>query len=100
LGCSEDTRGFAASSAVQLLQNYPNPFSLTTTIELSIQRRCDVTLSIYDVIGVEIATLHAGQLLPGHYSFEWDASHLPSGVYVYQFEADDYVRTKKMILLK
>lgn len=87
-------------SSVQLFSNHPNPFYQTTTIELHLLKADDMTLNIYNVLGEEVATLHSGQMLPGQHSFEWDASHLPSGVYVYQLKTEGYVRTRKMILLR
>jgi len=96
----DDEYNFTTPSAIQLLPNYPNPFNPTTTIEFNLPKAGEVTLNIFNILGEEVATLHSGQLLPGHYSFEWDASHLPSGVYVYRLEAGDYVQTRKMILLR
>jgi hypothetical protein len=99
LGIEEDGN-LAALSAIQLQPNYPNPFHPITTIAFNLPKACDVTLDIFNILGEEVATLYSGQMLPGHHSFEWDASDLPGGVYVYRLEAGDYVQTRKMILLR
>jgi hypothetical protein len=93
----------------QLHQNYPNPFNQSTTIEFDLPKTSEVTLQIFNILGEEVATLlsarltgAAGQasLLSGSHSVEWDAAHLASGVYLYRLEAEGYVETKKMILMK
>jgi len=68
-----------------LEQNYPNPFNPRTTIKYSIQNKCYVTLTIYDILGNEI---------------EFDASDFPSGIYFYQLKTGSYLETKKMVLMK
>jgi photosystem II stability/assembly factor-like uncharacterized protein len=87
-----------------LSQNYPNPFNPTTKIKFSIPpsrgARGVTNLTIYDVLGREIAALVNEQLSPGSYEAEWDGSNYPSGVYFYKLTTADYTETKKMILLK
>jgi hypothetical protein len=99
LGIDEE-RNFTTQSVIQLLPNHPNPFHQITTIEFNLPKTSDVILNIFNILGEEVATLHSGQLLPGRHSFEWDAFNLPSGVYVYRLEVEDYVQTRKMILLR
>jgi hypothetical protein len=60
----------------------------------------DVTLKIYNLLGEEIITLLSAPLLSGSHSVAWDASGIPSGVYLYRLQAGIYVETKKMILMK
>jgi hypothetical protein len=96
----DDEYNFTTPSALQLLPNYPNPFNQTTTIEFNLPKAGEVILNILNILGEEVATLHSGQLLPGNHSFEWDAFHLPSGVYVYRLKAGDHVQTRKMLLLR
>jgi hypothetical protein len=96
----DDEYNSTAPYAIQLLPNYPNPFNPTTTIEFNLPKAGEVSLNIFNILGEEVTTLHSGQLLPGHHSFKWDAFHLPSGVYVYRLEVEDYVQTRKMILLR
>jgi hypothetical protein len=84
----------------ELYQNYPNPFNPLTTINYSVPELSFVTLKIYDVLGNEIETLVNKEKSIGTYTFEFDASTLPSGIYFYRLKADDFVETKKMILLR
>lgn len=87
-------------SQFSLSQNYPNPFNPTTHFEFQIASFGLVKLTIYDILGREIATLVNDQLQPGTYEVAWDASNYPSGVYYYKLKADDFSETKKMILMK
>jgi hypothetical protein len=97
----------------QLYQNYPNPFNPATKIKFDIplsplNERGDkggfVTLTIYDLLGREIATLVNDKLQPGTYEVEWSATgggtNYPSGVYFYSITADQYKETKRMVLIK
>jgi hypothetical protein len=92
----------------QLLQNYPNPFNPTTTIEFDLPKTTDVTLKIFNILGEEVTTLVSDKLSTGSYSYEWDASNLASGVYLYRLQAGDpsrsagqgYVETRKMVLMR
>jgi hypothetical protein len=83
-----------------LFQNYPNPFNPSTQIKYSILAEGLVTLKIYDVLGKEIAVLVNEYKNAGNYSTTFDASDLASGVYVYQLHVNDFVATKKLVLLK
>jgi hypothetical protein len=84
----------------ELLQNYPNPFNPATTIKYQIPELNFVTLKIYDVLGSEVVTLVNEEKLVGSYELEFNATDLPSGVYLYKLQAGSFVETKKMILLK
>jgi hypothetical protein len=83
-----------------LHQNYPNPFNPTTNIEFSIPKSGFLTLKVYNVLGGEVATLVSERLAAGNYNYDWEASGLASGVYLYRIQAQDNVETKKMILMK
>ena len=83
-----------------LHQNYPNPFNSSTRIQYAISIRQFVKLTVYDVLGNEIATLVNEQKPAGIYEVTWYAENLPSGVYFYQLKAGNYMDTKKMVLLK
>ncbi len=83
-----------------LYQNYPNPFNPTTTIKFDIRKSSFVKLNIYDGLGREIETMVNEKLIPGTYSFSFDGSEYNSGVYFYKLATEDYMDTKKMILLK
>jgi hypothetical protein len=90
-----------------LHQNYPNPFNPITAIEFELPKTSEVTLKIFNILGQEVATLVSGKLSTGTYTYDWNASHLASGAYLYRLsvgsltgEAGEYVKTRKMILIK
>ncbi len=83
-----------------LKQNYPNPFNPTTNINFDLKNTTFALLRVYDITGREVRTLVNEKLNAGSYSYDFNASELPSGVYFYQLQADGFVETKKMILLK
>lgn len=87
-------------SSFRLHQNYPNPFNPLTTIGYQIPDAGYVTLKIFDVLGNDISTL-ANEFKPaGKYEVSFDASSLASGVYYYQLRAGNFIKTKKMILIR
>jgi hypothetical protein len=83
-----------------LFQNYPNPFNPGTTIKFSLPSSGYATLKIYNALGEEVAVLLDKELTTGTYEVEWNASGLPSGVYLYHLKTEGYFETKKMMLLK
>jgi len=83
-----------------LHQNYPNPFNPTTNIEFSIPKSEFVTLKVYNILGEEMATLVSEKLAAGSYKYDWDASSLASGVYLYRIKAGAFQQIKKMVLIK
>ncbi len=83
-----------------LKQNYPNPFNPVTNLEFGISDLGFVSLKVFDILGKEIATLVNTKLAPGTYKYDFDGSNLSSGVYFYKLEADGFVDTKKMYLVK
>jgi hypothetical protein len=85
---------------VSLEQNYPNPFNPTTNIRYSIAETASVHLSVYDTVGKEVAILVNQVKNPGSYIVSFDASHLSSGVYLYQLRTGDHVETKRLVLVK
>jgi hypothetical protein len=84
----------------ELSQNYPNPFNPSTTIRYSVPAAGSVQLKIFNILGQEVMTLVDGNLKAGSYVVVFDASHLASGVYLYQLKTDQYSNVKKMMLLK
>jgi type 1 glutamine amidotransferase len=99
LGVGENKTGRITKES-QLFQNYPNPFNSKTTIKYQIRRSGYVTLSVYNVLGNEIAALVSEEKPAGEYEAELDADRLPSGIYYYQLKAGELIETKKMVLLK
>jgi hypothetical protein len=90
----------------QLFQNYPNPFNPITKFKIQITKLSNAKVTVYDVLGREVATLINEQLKPGTYEVTWDASNYPSGVYFYKLVVGDntnngeFTETKKMVLVK
>jgi len=83
-----------------LFPNYPNPFNPTTTIRYDVKETGIVSLKVFDLLGREVATLVHGIVPAGSYSIVWNATGLPSGVYLCRMEAERFVETRKMVLLK
>jgi hypothetical protein len=83
-----------------LWQNYPNPFNPLTKIKYQIPKVGFVFLKVYDVLGIEIATLVNKEKAAGLYEVDFDGAELPSGIYFYKLKAGDFAVTKKMILLR
>jgi hypothetical protein len=81
-------------------QNYPNPFNPSTTINYSIPEAGNVEMKVYDILGNEVATLVNEAKAPGIYSAVFDASSLASGIYIYKLKTNNFLQTKKMILMK
>jgi len=89
----------------KLYNNYPNPFNPSTKIRFDIpavgQRHAfDVRLVVYDILGREVVRIIDGELQPGRYEIEFDATNLPSGVYFYKLITDSFTDAKKMLMIK
>jgi len=89
-----------APLSFNLDQNYPNPFNPTTNINYSIQEAGNIILAVYNTVGEKVAVLVNGYSEAGHFEVSFDASNLPSGVYLYKLQSANSVQTKKMMLLK
>jgi C1A family cysteine protease len=83
-----------------LEQNYPNPFNPSTRIKYALATKQLVSLKVYDILGNEIAKLVNEEKPAGTYEVEFNANHMSAGVYYYTIVTDNFVQTKKMILLK
>ena len=83
-----------------LEQNYPNPFNPSTKISFGIPERTNVLLRVFNAIGEEVAIIASGIYEAGTYNFDFDASNLPSGIYIYALQTENSVISKKMTLLK
>jgi len=83
-----------------LSQNYPNPFNPVTKISFGIAKTSFTTLKVFDMLGNLVYTLVNGNLQPGTYSYDFDASDISSGVYYYVMNAGNFQESKKMIVVK
>ncbi|MCW8805841.1 MAG: T9SS type A sorting domain-containing protein [Ignavibacteriaceae bacterium] len=99
--------GESLVTSYDMFQNYPNPFNPATTIKYQIPHSGNVTLKVFDILGSEIATLVNGVQNEGKYEINFDASNLSagrqglsSGVYIYTIQVNEFISSKKMILLK
>lgn len=86
--------------AFNLGQNYPNPFNPSTAITYQLPKSSQVTLSVYDILGRQVALLVNKRQAQGKYSVSFDASTLPSGVFFYRLTTDGNTAVKKMVVLK
>ena len=84
----------------ELHQNYPNPFNPVTVIGYQLPISGDVSLKVYDLLGREVTTLVDSQQSAGIHQVKFDASNLASGVYIYRIQAENYVETRQMTLIK
>jgi hypothetical protein len=124
MGACESPLGAPTTSAVGdltgpaqfiLCQNYPNPFNPSTTIRYSLPVRSHVTLTVYNSLGQQVATLFQGQQTAGRHETVFDASGLASGVYLCRIQAvpldvansqdaggarDGFVQTRKLLLVR
>jgi len=95
-----DNVGAALPDRFALRPNYPNPFNPSTAIAFDLPRAARVTLRIFDVTGREVETLVNRELSAGFHATSWNASTLPSGVYLAVMDAGDQRFVRKMMLLK
>ncbi len=86
--------------AYDLFQNYPNPFNPATTLQYQLAAPGQVRLIVYDMLGREVSTLVNEKKGAGSHTVRFDAGRLASGVYFYRLEANGFVQTKKMTLLR
>lgn len=85
---------------IYLNQNYPNPFNPTTTLEFALPTESSVRLTVYDVLGRELAILVDERRKAGNYKISFDGSKLPSGIYIAKLQAGERIITKRMTLIK
>ena len=83
-----------------LSQNYPNPFNPVTSIKFTIPKVAIVKISVYNILGREVAVLADREYQAGEYIIRWEAANVSSGIYFIYMEAADYHRTLKMVLLR
>ena len=86
--------------AYELAQNYPNPFNPSTTIKYELPQRAHVVLTVFNMLGQQVAVLQNGEQQAGYHEAVFDASGLASGVYLYRLTAGSYVETRKLVLVR
>lgn len=89
-----------APQSYSLSQNYPNPFNPSTIITYTLPRLTHVDLKVYDMLGREVSTLVSMDQARGTYNIQFNASSLPSGVYIYSIQAGQFRDSKKLLLIK
>ncbi len=88
------------SSEYKLSQNYPNPFNPSTVIEFTIPEKTNVSLTVFNSIGEEVARLLNQEMIAGYHSINFNANNLSSGIYFYRISAGNFSKTNKMMLLR
>ncbi len=83
-----------------LEQNYPNPFNPSTTITYSLPHRSHVSLSVFNTLGERVAPLLDREVEAGFHEVKFNASALPSGVYIYRMKAGDNVQTRRLVFVR
>jgi hypothetical protein len=100
---STESEGIPTEFALH--ENYPNPFNPTTTLRFDLPELSDLTLTIYNMLGQRVRTFNMQSTPAGYHTITWDATNdfgeqVGAGVYLYQLQAKDFVKTRKMVLLK
>ncbi|MFQ5641824.1 MAG: LamG-like jellyroll fold domain-containing protein, partial [bacterium] len=96
----EENSGATVPEQFTLYQNYPNPFNPATTITYSLPKESQVKLTIFDILGREVAVLVDDVKPAGGHRVRFDASQLPSGLYFYRVAAGAFRETRRMLLVK
>lgn len=97
----EDERsGGSIPNTYSLMQNYPNPFNPSTKIQFNLPKTSFTRLTVYDILGKEVATLVNAELNSGRHEVEFNASKLSSGIYFYRLTSGTFTDSKKFVLLK
>ena len=100
-----DNRNETFPQGFALEQNFPNPFNPTTTLRFDLPEVSSITLTIYNMLGQKVRTFNMQSTPAGYHSVTWDATNdlgeqVGAGVYLYQLRAKQFVKTRKMVLLK
>jgi len=92
--------GLHIPATIYLAPNYPNPFNPTTTIRFGIIRKSHVKLDVFNVLGQLVASLVNAERDPGLHQVQFDGTGLSSGIYIIRLEADGFLDTKRMALIR
>jgi hypothetical protein len=99
-GVSEEEEENNTLGNYALMQNYPNPFNPTTNISFTLPVDSKVRIAVYNLMGEEVAELANSDFISGNHIINFDATEYTSGVYFYRLKTNEFVETKKMILIK
>tara|TARA_Y100001970_G_scaffold1194_1_gene1402 strand:+ start:2349 stop:6983 length:4635 start_codon:yes stop_codon:yes gene_type:complete len=102
---SQDFDIKAIPNEYALHENYPNPFNPSTTLRFDLPNVSNATLSIYNMLGQKVKTFNMQNTPAGFHSLIWNATNdygtpVGAGIYLYQLQTKDFVKTRKMVLLK
>ena len=86
------------SSGIQISQNYPNPFSIQTRIDIELEKSGYVNLGVYNIYGQLLETLEASDIQSGQHSYYWNVNENKAGIYLYQLQFDGQSIVKKMLV--
>ena len=87
-------------NSILLKQNFPNPFNPSTTISYTLPEATNVSLDVYNMLGIQVISLQNGFKSAGKHTVTFDASSLSSGLYIYKLTAGATTLTKRMTLIK
>jgi hypothetical protein len=91
---------FVNPNDYSLSQNYPNPFNPTTTLRYELPQDGIVTIKLYDILGQEVTTIINEFKKADRYEVNFNAVGLASGVYIYRMKVNEFIESKKMVLLR
>jgi hypothetical protein len=100
-----DNRNETFPQGFALEQNFPNPFNPTTTLRFDLPEVSDATVTIFNMLGQKVRVFNMNDTPAGYHSIKWNATNdygdpIGAGVYLYQLRANQFVKTRKMVLLK
>ncbi len=93
-------RDMVPSPDFMIFQNFPNPFNPSTTISFTLSRQASVRLSVYDALGSRVALLLNRTVQPGLHEMLWNATSMPSGIYLCRLESEYFALSRKMLLVR
>ena len=97
---AETSDDITIQNELKVLNNYPNPFNPSTTIEFRLAESTEVRIDIYNIMGQKVETLVNKEMQAGNHKFKWNASEMASGIYYYKVQANGLHDVKRMILIK
>ncbi len=99
-GTTGADEGFVPQPTALSLTSYPNPFNPMTTISFTLPQASDVALTVYDILGQQVAQLIDGRVAAGEHRLTFDAANLPSGLYITRLVTPAQTITQKILLMK